>query len=287
MANAIIAHNNLADSCTLTQGSWVSTLPLNNLKNRVQGIVARTTSDALSATKFLIEVPNGQITKSIGLINHNFSLTAKVRIRASTDDSSMATNVEFDTGWVDAWPSVYSTLNLEWENLNFWTGQYQNNERVGYTWNFIKSAPYALAAQYWLVEIDDTANDDNFIQIGRLFLGEDWQFQINMQYGASIAWEDNTTIDESLSGTEFFENRPMYRVARFSLNAMPESEAYGKAFDIIRRAGVSGEILFLYDPDDTLHTLRRQFRARLRTLSQIENPTVDAFSAVWEIKELL
>lgn len=287
MANCLFAFNNRADTSAYSGGYWLANLPLTNLANPIQGVPARSVDLALTSTKFLVDIGADKIARLAALVDHNLSLTAEVRIRASDSDPTMATGVLFDSGWSEVWPSVYDSADVEWENPNFWSGQYTDEERQGYTWNFVRFGPAGFIARYWLIEIDDPDNSAGFVQVGRLFIGDAWQPSINMSYGAGIAWEDPSTVDEAMSGTEFFGERRVYRVARFTISGLGQDEAYGRAFDLQRRVGVTKEVMFIYDPDDTLHAVRRQYRGRLRQLSQIENPTLDVHSIAWEVKELL
>jgi hypothetical protein len=286
VTNAVIAFANSVDQGALSGGAWVSGLPLTNLQDRVLGKVARSANVFTSSTQFLADIGPDMPARVIGLVAHTLSLSASVRIRAS-NDNTFATTL-FDSGWQDAWPAVYDTVSLEWQALNWWSGKYLDRQRQGYTWNYILDIGQSINAEYWLVEIDDTGNPAHFVQLGRLFIGDAWQFTCNMQYGStSLAWEDGSAVQESRSGAESFDKRAKFRVVRFTTNFMQIDEAMSEAFDIQRQAGITEEVIFMYDPADTLHRLRRQFMGRIRTLSPIEYPTLAGMSTPWEIKELL
>lgn len=287
MSNCLLAFNNRIEASALSGGNWLAALPLANLQNPIIGVPARSNGLLVSATKFLIDVGVDKVTRAIGLIAHNMTLEAKVRIRASEADPDMLTGVLFDTGWLEAWPPVYDSEALEWEAPNYWSGQYTDEEREGLTYTYIKSADVNMLARYWLVEIDDGANPDGYIQIGRVFVGEAWQPTINMSYGAGLGLEDPSEIDESLSGAEFYDERPKYRVAQFSIENLGVDEAMSRAFDLMRRVGTTREVLFQYDPADTFHAQRRSFVGRLRQLSPLECMNVDAHGVQYEVKEKL
>ena len=145
----------------------------------------------------------------------------------------------------------------------------------------------SINAQYVRVEISDTGNTAGYVQLGRVFIGDGWQPVKNMVYGAGLAWENRSEVQEALSGAEYFNARSSPRVARVSFEDMTEDEAMATAFEIQRLAGVTQEVFFAWAGDDTTHALRRQFLARLRTLSPIENPGPDRWRAPFELKELL
>lgn len=285
MANCMLGFPNRTDAAMLSGGVWTGTLPLANLQSRVIGKVARTLNTALASTTFDIDLGAGKKVQVLCLRNHNLSLAATYRITASPL-ASFAT-LTYDSGWLDVWPVVYPWGTLEWEDDNWWTGKYTIEETQGYTVELDHLMPAMQVARYWRVEISDTSNTDGYVEIGRLFIGPVWQPKINMSYGASVAWETKTGSGEAIGGSEYFQPRTPYRVAKFALNWMDQDEAFSQAFELQRRAGIDQEVLFIHDPDDTVHALRRRFLARLRTLSPIEYPHLNINSAAFEVKELL
>ena len=287
MSNTLIAFNNRIDGATLSGGSWSGSLPLTNLQSRQLAKVARSTGVTLANTLINSDIGTDKLVRVIGLVNHNFSLTAKFRIRAGSDNT-FATGVVLDTGWLDIWPRVYASTSLDWQALNWWGGRYSDEERAGVTPErfYVNSA--SVNARYWRIEFDDTANTDTYVQIGRLFLGAGWQTKVNPQYGgASLGLESPTEIQTALSGAEYFDKRTSFRVARFSTEWMSESEGFDNAFEIQRQMGLDGEVVYIHDPDDTSQALRRQFLGRLRQLSPIEYPYMSLTKTAWEIRELL
>jgi hypothetical protein len=285
MANAVVGHSNLASAITYSGGSWTAGLPLSNLADPVQGIVARSTNLTLASTQFVGDIGYQTIVQAIYLVAHNLSLSAKLRIRTSlaADFSVLVT----DSGWFDAWPPVYQTDDLEWEADNWFEGTYTEKERQGYNWTRGVIFPDAEVVRYVKVEIDDATNNAGYVQIGRPFIGEAWQFEFNMLQGASIGWETATEVSEAVSGTEYFDPKIPRRSVSFTLGRMTEGEAMAKAFEVLRRMGIDGEVMFLWDPDDTVHALRRQFLGRFREMSRIENPYLDRHRAAFSIKESL
>jgi hypothetical protein len=285
MKNCMLGFPNRTDASVLSGGSWAATLPLSNLQSRLIGKVARSANTAPASTKFDVDLGAGTKIQAVCLRNHNISLAGTYRVTASTSSSFAA--LSYDSGWLDVWPVVYPWGTLEWEDDNFWTGKYTVEQTQGYTVELDHLLPTTKVARYWRVEISDTTNSDGYVQLGRLFIGPVWQPKINMSYGASVAWETKTGVQESIGGAEYFQPRTPYRVSKFSLNWMDQDEAFSQAFELMRRAGIDQEVLFIHDPDDTVHALRRRFLARLRTLSAIDYPYLNINSAAFEVKELL
>lgn len=285
MANIILAFPNRADEATLSGGSWSASMPLTNLQNRRITIYARSANAALASTKFDCALTRTRGVRVVGLINHNLSLQALVRLRGG-DDATFA-SVAYDSGWVEAWPAVYPTLTLEWEDDNWWTGKLSEEDRAGYTANHLFILPRITLGRYWRVEIDDTANASGYIQIGRLFVAGQWQPTRNISYGTSIQFEDKSLIEEAIGGAEYFDARPRYRVTRAALDWMDQDEGFARALELQRKQGISEEVLLIYDPDDTVHRIRHSYLGRLRTLSPIEHPYFNVRRMPVEIKEIV
>lgn len=285
MGNAILAYGNQIDGATLSGGGWLAALPLTNLQDRRIGKLARSISPAEAHTTFDIDFGGTRLNRVIGLVGHN--LTTAARYRLTLSSAADFSTVVHDSGWLDVWPTVYPSGSLPWGSPSWWTGTYSAEEIAAYTATIVYILSGSTNARYIRVEFSDEENPAGYVQLGRVFAGDGYQPVRNITYGASLGWVDPTEVQEALSGAEFFNERRPYRVARFGLDAMTQDEAMADAFELIRSMGISKEVLFVWDPDDTVHALRRQFLARFRTLNPIENAGPNRWKAPFEVKELL
>lgn len=325
----LIAWGNRINALTLSGGSWLPTMPLDDLKDRQLGVKARATSLDPVATKFLGALPPNQAIRVLAVANHNLSLAARMRLRLNDDpgfpvappptpDSIQGTPIGmgllitravdipavdttpegyFDSGWVDVWPAVYASTDLDWDADNWWDGRYLEEDIGGYIRTLVVLLPAVTRPLYLQWEFDDQENPDGFVEMGRLFVAPSWQPIRNANFGATLGWEDNTDVQEAISGAEFFDIKVPFRVAQFTFDNLTEDEGLSNPFEIMRRMGVHEEVLFMWDPDDTIHATRRQFLGRLRKLNALEFP--DGFingnqqtgvfrtSVPMEIKELV
>jgi hypothetical protein len=285
MSNAILAYGNLIDAAAIYGGSWLPALPLANLQDRRLGKLARSTNATTGSTQFDLNLGATKLVRVVALVNHNLSVVAQYRVLCATDAAFVS--VVADSGWLDVWPVVYPFGSLPWGSSSWWGGRTSDDIIA----ELRAPAAYTLAAatnaQYVRIEIADATNAAGYVQLGRVFVGDGWQPVRNMVYGASLAWENRSEVQEALSGAEYFNRRSTPRVARISFEGMSEDEAMAAALEMQRIAGVTQEVFFLWDPADTTHSLRRQFLGRLRTLSPIENPGPDRWRAPFEVKELL
>jgi len=288
MANMILGFPNLIDDATLSGGSWEASLPLANIKDRRLSKVARSTNDNTSSTKFDIDLTRDRAIKLICLVKNNFSRDVTYRVYGSAV-SNFATTV-YDSGELAAWEAIYESLDLEWEDDAFWDGkptiEYLENLAETSSLNLIHILDNATLARYWRVEIYDTTNSDGYVQIGRVFISTQWQVTNNILYGASLGYETNTSVDESLDGTEYFDVRTAYRNFKFELESYNYNEGHAKLLDISRQVGIDKEVFIVADTDDTENMLRRSFLGRLKSLNPIQYPYFNSNKAGFEVKEI-
>lgn len=284
MSNMLLSYQNRIDGSTFgSYGSWEASLPLTNLKNRTLSKVARSTDATNASTRFRFSLDTARIIGAVGFINHNLSTSAEYRYRVYSD--SGYTSLEYDSGLLDVWPQMpYGTY--EWEDLRFWDLTATDEDLELFTKTLIHIPTASVSEQYYQVEFFDVGNENDYVELGRVFLGAVYQPFYNMDLGASIGYESATAIDTAMSGAEYFDRRESYRVARFNLNHLTNEEAILNN-DIQKISGTDQEVLFVYDPSDAVNRHRRSFLGRIRTLSPIEQPYATRFATNYEIKELL
>jgi len=93
MSNILLAYNNRADAATFSGGSWVASgdVALANLGTKDLGELARSSSAAVTSTRFRFDLAASRSLRALGLLNHNLSTAAQVRLRAS--------RAVFDVDW--------------------------------------------------------------------------------------------------------------------------------------------------------------------------------------------
>lgn len=280
-ANCLIAYPNVGDRATLSGGSFA--IPLTKLQTQIIKDPARTT-DAVDGS-FVID---GLFSESrpmlvFGLVRHNFTNEATYRIRLYSDEAMTVT--EYDSGLLPVFDVIYTELTETWDSGNFWDLTISEEDRAGLTASIIHILPTTYTERAFKFEVFDSANEDGYLQAGRLFVGAGWIPVYNMEYGASLAFENRALVDESIGGTEYFDERENPRVARFSLPRISEDEAMGAGFELLRKQGVTKDVLYMWDSNDPLNVLRRSFLGRLRQLNPIEHDFFNNYVMQFEIKE--
>ncbi len=284
MTTCALAYPNRVDEAVLSGGSWEASLPLPNLQTRQYTRVARSTDADAASTQFEFALPYPRSIRVAALDYHNCSISAKWRVRLYTDAGH--TELVHDTGLQNVFPILYTEETADWDLGEFFDLTISEAEREGFRLVAMHLYDTAVWGRYGIVEIVDEANEDGYVEAGRFFIGGAFLPEVNMSEGAGINYEDRDIVDEVDSGAEYFNPRPAPRVVRFALNSLSETEAM-LILDMHRTLGTSGELLFIWDIDDTLHLLRRTFIGRMRKMNPLEAVASLLHRTAFEIKENL
>lgn len=301
MANCLLCYPNHADGAMLTGEGWSDALPVTNLQTRFLRQVARTDSATLFSP--YVSLPDGdhasaaihvdfgreRYLTALALVAHNFSRGARARLVLWTD--STRSTVKYDFDWQPVWPRWFDTMQLRWGDDNFFYGQVPD-EQIGNvkriyllllnTGGFIANA---TSVQFCSIYLDDPENSNGHLQVGRLFMAEDWCPQHNMIYGASLAWTDPSVVDIALDGTKWHGKRTKHRIAVFQLKYMRPIEGVNKALLLTQLAGITEDVLYIFDPADQQLMQQRSFVGCLSELSPLEWWMFGLTSMAFKIEE--
>jgi len=259
MSNLILGYNNLIDGATLSGGSWSESLPLANLKTRLLSKVARSSNAQAASTLIDIDLGSSKSVRAFGAIRTNLSVSgASYRLRGSND-------ITFATGLYDS-------------------GSVAANAQ---TPDLIIGLAATTNARYWRLEITDAANAAGYVQIGRLFIGPALAPADNYSKGAEIGYRSNSSFSRSIGGVKYFDRRTGERVFSFQLDWLTDAEALGQALELQRVADITGEVLLIVDPADTIFNQKRHFLGTLEQLSPLKNPYLTVHQAAFNVVEVV
>ena len=286
MANVLFCYPNLADDGTLSGGSWKSSQPLTNLQDDRLAKKARSTNDDAASTLVNVDLGADRYVRAVGIISHNLSLSATIRVRLGNDSGFSSQNYDSGTINFDDYsliypPGVLITGDPAESDDKLTQAEYDLGYPLDY-FDFFNSN-----GRYMRIEVVDTSNSDNYVEFGRLWIGWGWRPTLNAETGLGIGWETTSTSTETDGGVTFHNERSRRRVVSLSLVNATEDEALVRAFEMNRRQGGGDPILFCYDSDDTFHIARRTFLATLRSLSPLSVPHDNFASASFKIVEEL
>lgn len=242
----LIGFNNYSDGSAVvfSGGSW--SLALTKLAGPIVTDRARSADLTLTNSQFRVDLGTSRSLKLIALTHTNFTSAALYKITWYSDAYTTAVG---NTGWlaVPGYPADDP--------------------------DFIGAAVFhvftdAISYRYWKIEIDDNANTDLYVEIGRLFMPEELGMSRNPDVSVPDELEPNTPRQNSLGGTGYFNRRKPVRKLTFGYSLLDETEA-----PRIRRfrkiCNLNKQIVVIPDPDDTTNFNDRNFVATLNSMPKI------------------
>lgn len=266
---------------TVSGGDWLTARPASALLTREMTDIAR--SRNLANTFVDIDFGTTRTLRAFALCNHNLSRGATWRI---TLGSAAGQADVFDSGEQLVWRIGFDTGALEWEDNNWWAGNY-DDEAVGHPFAAIYLAELNHSARHLRITLSDPYNPAGYVQLGRVFAGLGTQPRYNMSYGMGDTWETLSQVETSLGGTDFFDERRSYRVAQFTLDHLDQQTEFRTFYEMQRRQGVTGEVLYIPDSDDMVASQLTGFVGRMRKLAPFEYPIFNTRKIAFEMKELI
>lgn len=243
---------------TVTLGSW--TLTASNVGNPDISKVARSTNDSTSSTKFCVDLGAAYALRAFALVNHNISSAGQWRILLGTTAGAS---------------DVYAGTLADWLSATFDTSMaalgMQDSEYLRDGTPAIIVLPTTYSARYVTVEISDTSNPDNYVQIGRFFCGGGFIPTYNVAYGLKDGWIDLSTIERSESGVLWATPRRRLRKVQFVLEELSLTEG-DTLHEMQRVLGTIDEVLYVPDIDDMATSQRYGMLGTIAEMSDLEYP---------------
>lgn len=263
MDNGRIADRNLALTATLTGGIWSSALPLANLQSDRRFLSAPTRHVApthLNDTWFDAALSLPRSIDLVALLFHTFSLTARYRVTIAAPGGSFAAPA-YSSGWKLVYERVFDSLNLDWSDPTWWTGQASDEEDIAlYARHLWLVLPTPVLAGAVRVEIDDAANPAGYFDIGGLWIARTFAPRINFERGRQPEIQPRDQSDEAPAGRLFPDERTPRRQHTLTWKRLSDAEAQ-RLFDAGARARTSRTVLVLPNASDPGVMLREAFPA--------------------------
>jgi hypothetical protein len=250
MTNALFGFPRVTQAYTLSGGGWTANYPLLNLSSLPLSKVARSTSAALVNTQFSMNATVPQTAGMIGLVRHNLSSAAQVKITCWT--TSGRTVVSYAGVFENAWPAGYTGFSTSEMANSVWT-YYKRFSAAGSTGVTVGSV---------LVEISDTANPAGFVQAGFIELAQVYEARWNFEWGLAYGFDWRSQVTEAIGGAEYVDRRPKPRVVRGTFPNVLRADSMTKFYEMQRQLDFAVPVLFVPMPDETTHSPRTIMLAR-------------------------
>ena len=282
MSTALISFRNYADDGTLSEGAtgseWLSSLPLSNLQTPLKSEKARTDSDL--SVDFDIDLGRSKTISFVSLLGHNLTSTGTWRVRIS--NQSDFSTLLYDSGDVDIWPVT------EIFGENPWGGFVWNGKNITDDGNFgfllLDSSVYG---RYVRINLDDSDNEDGYLEAGRLIIDSPWRPSKSFIYGAELTYINPSEKERSRGGQPWTDRLPQYRKATFEIRNLGEDEMFGQGYEMDRLLGIAKHCFIMLDPSNITHRHRWAFYGTIKEINPQVFDTYNKFSKQFEIEESL
>jgi len=240
MSNFLLAYDNVIELCAVTaSNSWVSTLPLNNVKTNDLSEKARSINDSdFTITCDFTSIEDKAIG-AISLLEHNLSSDAKIVIRGYK-----SATLAYTSATIYAWPYLHQN-NSFWKTYAFNNNPIQGSRKDNERAVFIHLLPSNLAIDKIEIDIKDSTNPDTYIELGRIFIGTILQPQRNVNFGeVSYSVIDNSEVQLTRSKSKKFKLLNKQRSASVVWSTLNRNDAIDELYTLQRYSGTTKEILF-------------------------------------------
>lgn len=285
-SNTILAAPNYADvgyyTPTISGGIFQPGAEASYLQDRFFANSARTVNCTLDAAQFIIDLKVLRDIRVVVIPRHNVWLDGSVRLSIYTD-AALSNLVITQTQ--DVYGEIYPWGSIPWEHISLWNGKISPEDSQFFPTPilFVLSAP--VIGRYVKIEIIDQSNPAKYIELNRLIIAPGWQPSINYKFGSSIGQSDPTQVSTSLAEVDFYDIREKRRVANISFDYLDEDEALANAFDLKTRLGISGQLFFIYNPEDDANIARTSFTCTMTTLDPLEAAALGFLGTAFALKE--
>lgn len=192
-----------------------------------------------------------------------------------------------DSGTQQVYPPVFAPLTLSWLDPHQWDGKYTNEELATIKQPIVDYSSTPFFARYGLIEIFDSGNPAGYVWLSRLFVCLGYQATLNMVYGAKQGFTTTTKVNTSLGDAEFFEVRGNRRTFSFEVNDISVDEALSNSYELINFSGISNQVVFSFDPSDTINLPRRTILGRLQAMPDFSYAYYSTINTPYNIIEVI
>lgn len=284
--HTILCWPNRVDEGVLSGGAWSDSLPREHLQTPIPAQIAETIDLDPASTQVTLTLPSFRAIGVIAISAHNLSVDATWSVQVYYESGD--TEPLWSSGWLNVWPAVYATNELNWEDPNFWSGVPSEDDRRDFT-PLAKIFLEPKVAQRILIKIDDPSNSDGVVRLGRIFAAGVWRPKFNVSYGIQYGHQINTEFEiaGNADQTEYADVRTPRRTVNFSLDHLDEQEGFRRGLALQRQQGLHGEVLYAEDEQANPVSFARTFIGRLQSADPLTHPYYANYSQSYSLLEIL
>ena len=254
MADSRILGSSHLDGVALTATSEAGTYVADNLTNVQPGKIWRSTTDA--AQTITGDFGEDKRCTAFCLYAHNLSNDGSATVQVTISNDSGHTDQVFNTT-VEATDPLYG-----WGEGPYGMEGYGGYSSEGWAQPFtVIWFGSTYVARYFRCIITDTSNSNNYVQAGRIKIGQHIDVPVVAGYG--MGWTEQTELTRTRGGALRSDSRDPFRYANATSAVLDKIEE-GDLLEIFRSVGKRGDVLWSAFPDDaTAQTRRNTILGRL------------------------
>ncbi len=297
--NLKIVYQNILELATLTASSSTGSLVASNLQKEQRSYVWRSVVTGSSTVRVnirLADIPTLPIgiDTIIGTFS-NLTENATITVLGYTSTPTLAgasssPTIDGTSTGTPVWSSsaiICRPYSSNKDSLNYTTlstsyGLSKDTIRAYLT----EAVPTSITCI--IIQINDTDNTDQYIEISHLIVGSSWTPTYNTGYGISLQPNDSSTNSRSESGDLFTKYGVTYNSLKFDLTWLTDNDRQIME-KICKNVGIRKPIFISLFPNNTLDYEKErsyQIYGKLKNLNAITHPTLNFYSSSVEIEEL-
>ena len=247
MTDSRILGESHLDGVTLSVTSTAGSYAVSNLTNIQPGRIWRSTTD--SAQTITADFGEDKRCTAFCLYAHNLSNDGSATVQVILSNDSGHSDQVFNTS-VEATDPLYG-----WGEGPYGMEGLGGYSDEGYTQPFtVIWFGSTVVARYFKCVITDTSNSDNYIQAGRIKIGQHVDVPIVNGYG--MGWTEETELTRTRGGALRSDSRNPFRFANATTTVLDKIQE-GDLLEVFRSVGKRGDVLWSAFPDDSTSQRRR------------------------------
>ncbi|NWO11726.1 hypothetical protein HLV40_15145 [Chromohalobacter salexigens] len=240
--------DNVHDAASLTATS--EALPVDYTQRSGRSYVWRSTDTAEQIIEATLS--GTQYIDAIVLYRHNLSASATVRVELLNGGS-----VVYDSG-ASAVAELITPPSLR-VGIDPWGATYNDAIPVALTMFWL---PITAVTGY-RITIDDPANPDGFIQVGRIISGLSFSPRYNPAYGVQLTWQEGAENRRTEAGSlRTITSNSKARLLNIDLNHLPNSDRVTLTTELVKRGMGSDVFVSLYPEQGGVKEIEHAFLAK-------------------------
>ena len=245
MANIRIISNADFDSATLTSSlAMAANAPITNLQIGLRAKVARTASVASWTISGVY--PDAKSVSAVSLYKHNFSSLATMTVQLYSDT---ALTIQKGATFTATLGGVAKEFGLAFQPAGWglggviWGGATFDAWPASYFTTWFTTVEAVMGFKITITD----AGAATYLEIGRIYMGDYWSPSVNVSYGATMGWQEQSKQFRTDGGSLRTEGYEPYRTFDLAFDVLNEAER-AELLTMIRKLGMRKDFFMSVAP---------------------------------------